>query len=549
MAKHELTPDSTVSAPEPKARLWVRVLGGIIVALGFPAIFLEVYGFFVKGHWPGIGQLAGIAATMWLLPLFAIVAATGRTPRKWPGLPAAASQGVPTRSVGAPASAQIEEGRARRCSGCGIESAEPTCFVASRAGGVAATEALCITCEQRRRTPSIGRRIGALLPIALLPAMLLDKIFEERGWPADGLLFGILLYPFLMAAHELGHALTAKLLGLELAGVELGHGRVLWQFKVGAVPIRLLMWPFSGRVYLGATSRCLLRTRLWFTILMGPLTNVLLCAVTVRWWDELERAAGPALPALSLSLNVLIAFANLLPFRYREGTQPVRSDGLALILTPRMPDKELDHLMYSGPLVRSLLYFDAGDVDRARHWGATALARSADVSIVMAQSCYLLYRGEYVEAHALLVATLERASGEEAAKRATLYSNTSLSLLLLSYKDQRDEVGLQRADQLSDKAFSMYPCVLSYRSTRSLVLSAVGRYAEALQLLDYIHYQTASARDRAGQAMARAFAFKGAGDDAKIRESVEATARLDPASRTFLARLELLPAAVAGSVG
>jgi uncharacterized membrane-anchored protein len=85
----------------------------------------------------------------------------------------------------------------------------------------------------------------------------------------------------------------------------------------------------------------------------------------------------------------------------------------------------------------------------------------------------------------------------------------------------------------------MYPCVLAYRSTRSIVLSAVGRWDEALRVLDYVRYATAPAKVRSHQQVSRAFALMRSGKTDEARDAAAKAVRMDPTTAPFLDTLGL----------
>jgi hypothetical protein len=97
---------------------------------------------------------------------------------------------------------------------------------------------------------------------------------------------GVLLFvlsPLALVVHELGHLITARLLGVEVGGFGIGQGRTLWAGEVGGLPIRILAWPMSGRVYLGGFRLPGLRPRIALTTLMGPGANALAVWATVHF--------------------------------------------------------------------------------------------------------------------------------------------------------------------------------------------------------------------------------------------------------------------------
>jgi hypothetical protein len=87
----------------------------------------------------------------------------------------------------------------------------------------------------------------------------------------------------------------------------------------------------------------------------------------------------------------------------------------------------------------------------------------------------------------------------------------------------------------------MYPCVLPYRSTRALLLTATDRAEEALTLLGYCNYDRGSKADRGDQEAARAFALRHLNRRQEADQALAAALRLNTTRRYWLTRLGLLP--------
>jgi regulator of sigma E protease len=87
----------------------------------------------------------------------------------------------------------------------------------------------------------------------------------------------------LIFAHELGHFLVARLVGLPIARFSVGMGRALWSFHIGKTEYRLSMIPFGGYVLPEITDAHSFFAqpvwkRLMFT-LGGPAANFALAAI------------------------------------------------------------------------------------------------------------------------------------------------------------------------------------------------------------------------------------------------------------------------------
>ena len=87
----------------------------------------------------------------------------------------------------------------------------------------------------------------------------------------------------LIFAHELGHFLAARLVGLPIARFSLGMGRALWSRQIGATEYRISLIPFGGYVLPEVVdARTFFAQPVWrrlFFTLGGPLANFALAAL------------------------------------------------------------------------------------------------------------------------------------------------------------------------------------------------------------------------------------------------------------------------------
>jgi hypothetical protein len=205
-----------------------------------------------------------------------------------------------------------------RCSRCGIESNETTCFVGipTKASQFVRT---CITCGQLAPTTSHLSNVFAIFGILFLPLLFLVGFRDKSDVIFPRLLLATcLIQPLTLILHELGHLLTARLLGLEVSLVSFGMGPKVWVGKILGTPLRIYGWPLSGLTNLGSRSMRFLRLRVWLTVLMGPGTNFLLLAGAVILWYPLTRIFGANIVLLWMIFNGLYLLVNLIPYRSRR---------------------------------------------------------------------------------------------------------------------------------------------------------------------------------------------------------------------------------------
>jgi membrane-associated protease RseP (regulator of RpoE activity) len=141
-----------------------------------------------------------------------------------------------------------------------------------------------------------------------------------------------------LLAHELGHALMARLLGIRVWSISLGHGPTLWRGTVGRTLVRIAPLPLRGEVRLhdldaeslgyhdavGGGGRFEWRTgSSWRAPIIsagGSLANFLAARAVIAYW-----ASGPR-PQLSMFMWTMALFLvnffmllNLMPLRGFDG--------------------------------------------------------------------------------------------------------------------------------------------------------------------------------------------------------------------------------------
>jgi hypothetical protein len=106
--------------------------------------------------------------------------------------------------------------QSHRCERCGVQSSEPTCFVIPERHSKRRKDVRCVMCEQARVTRP-ARGIWGILSTTLGPVFILLVLQQGDVTLSVPILLGaFLLYPAAIIAHELGHALVGRLLGLEI---------------------------------------------------------------------------------------------------------------------------------------------------------------------------------------------------------------------------------------------------------------------------------------------------------------------------------------------
>ena len=438
-----------------------------------------------------------------------------------------------------------QSGEVFRCARCGVESRERTCFIlpgqysAAQYRQFVPWAVRCITCHQKRRAPYILRALFPLFASLLWPlwrAVGLLPADAELGVPT--LIFAFLLFPLAVVAHELGHAVTAIIVGLEVGGVDIGFGRVRLKFQIRGLPIRLHSWPISGVVFLGASSERLLRTRVWVATLMGPMTNAALAYATAIWWKPLSSLFGSSVLYLWCTTNLVLAAVSICPRLIRVGAQRCPSDGLALLAIPRTTREKMKIYLGGALLIRALFRYENGDFTNARLLAKRALTRTPkNAGLLLIEAKCDLSAGDYQAAVDTLEALLPNPVFKKPRLRAQLQGHLAFALGMLNISSHPKNSSLQEADRLSREAFETYPCVLEYRCSRALVLAAMGSPELSLRILDYLHFRTGTPRQRSQYQATRGFVFRTLNRARDAEEAAALALELDAAIRPILQSL------------
>jgi hypothetical protein len=141
-----------------------------------------------------------------------------------------------------------------------------------------------------------------------------------------------------LLVHELGHALTARLLGIGIWGIALGRGPALWRGVIKGVHVRIGLLPLHGEVRFldpdavrlgyedaptGGDRFAWHRGSSWRAPLIsaaGTFGNLVAAQAVRVYWSSTHR---PSLPVFMLSLTVFLVNAfmllNLIPLRGSDG--------------------------------------------------------------------------------------------------------------------------------------------------------------------------------------------------------------------------------------
>ena len=394
-----------------------------------------------------------------------------------------------------------------RCKICGIESSEATCFAAMAKDGPYRLQGTCITCNQPYGEQKVWRRVVAWLVLIVFPPAYLSV---TRGTELIGFLglvvIAAFMEPLIMVMHEFGHAFTAKGLGLKVTVMTLGGGRFLWAGDVFGMPIRLYAWPLGGLTHLGGQLAPVIRARVWLTILMGPATNIGLAFGAIVLWTPLAQLIDSNVAVLWIAYNALMAAGNLWPNRFFRSGRLYQTDGMQLLQIPFQKTAALVEALRLGSLGPILATYNDGEYQTTKDLCTEELQSSSGDPwpVILLSACHT-HLGDYDSAYKTVEPLLESTSLAPTLHTA-VQNNAAIALWLRDINQARPE-SLSRAVALSEMAYAKYPCVLAYRSTRALLLTAADRAQDALDLLEYMNYDRGTPENRSHKSIAQAFAL------------------------------------------
>jgi Flp pilus assembly protein TadD/Zn-dependent protease len=390
------------------------------------------------------------------------------------------------------------------------------------------------------------------------PPLLLLEIAVLRGHPLTAwVLVNAAVFPlilaFSMALHEAGHAITARLLGLEVPRIELGLGRRLRQWRWGRTILALNSFPSAGVTYFASDGGSGVRGRLWLAIAAGPLVTAAIWGAALH--GEPSPSVGEVLfPALAFTrgwaIREVLAFVNgwllafnLVPLPALKWLPLGRNDGARLLSVPFAPQRELDAMAVSTAIVEAEDLRCSGDLPGAQRVLDAALSRAPGSWVVRNSLAIVqLQRGELVAARERFQELL--AEEPPSPNLRWLIRN---NLAWADFRLRREELRGE-ADTHSAAAYERFPRAPFVLGTRGAVLVWLGRVDEAVPLLEQAYVMSSEPSSRALHACCLVLAATSRGQMDDARRWL-ARARENPSASELLPEAEAAVEALARGAG
>jgi len=244
-------------------------------------------------------------------------------------------------------------------------------------------------------------RIILFIFCGLLGGLMAAEVLYDGSPQRLAIVFFLAFWVVLTVIHEGGHAIMAKMVGWDIDEIQLGFGRVVGEFQVGATPVRLRLFPIVGLVRITPTSLHFPRMKNMLVYAAGPGIELGLVALLtlVMGWDVMTTPtdAYTVILAQSFALAGLVgAGLNLIPFSPHPGAV---TDGLGILLSPFLPLSHFETQMLTPALERGESLIEAGQFQAAIDFFDEGLAHYPHVAILrFGRAKAQIHLGEYSSA-------------------------------------------------------------------------------------------------------------------------------------------------------
>jgi Peptidase family M50/Tetratricopeptide repeat len=180
--------------------------------------------------------------------------------------------------------------------------------------------------------------IGGLVSVSVFPTFSL-------GWICLNIVIFHLFNTISIVCHELGHAIAAICVRAEVIKITIGYGETISEFNFFGIPWEIKQVPLGGVTYILDKSTYLYRSREFIISLSGPLTNLIIIWLVLKFPKEFITFNPPDLyvfPGIILGLVNVIMFADVFSPRHItiDGDR-VPNDSLRMLTLPFLSTKDV----------------------------------------------------------------------------------------------------------------------------------------------------------------------------------------------------------------
>lgn len=169
--------------------------------------------------------------------------------------------------------------------------------------------------------------LGGLVSVCVFPS-------SSLGWICLNIIIFCFVDTLSLVLHELGHAIAALCVGLEVNKIVIGHGKNVLEFQIFGIPLKIKQVPTGGVTHVLCKSTYFYRSRFFIVSLFGPLTNLMLVLLILKFPKEFITFNPPNIyvfPGIIICLvNAIFIIRNLFPCNIIIDGVLIPSDGLQM---------------------------------------------------------------------------------------------------------------------------------------------------------------------------------------------------------------------------
>jgi Zn-dependent protease len=222
-----------------------------------------------------------------------------------------------------------------RCSSCGFKSRRAAAFRYEATPGLGGEWRYCQVCGPTPLTVTERAQIKEeIRSIVIAGGLAILFVFFSRA--PSLLVYAALVVcaPFVLAVHELGHAVAARLVGYEAVWIQYGFGPVRWRWRMlgFGIQVRRFAWG-AGMTHMHRPDLAGWRLREALVDVAGSAVNIAFGIAFFMLGARLD--AGPETPELAVSVCAALGIANIVTGLFNlipsGGDGELSSDGRNLL--------------------------------------------------------------------------------------------------------------------------------------------------------------------------------------------------------------------------
>jgi hypothetical protein len=344
------------------------------------------------------------------------------------------------------------------------------------------------------------RRFPWAVLVFVVAVLLVAPALHLRPTRANPIvILGILAV--LTILHEAGHAIAALAVRHRIFEVRIGIGPAA-RIPIGRARLELGALPIGGHVATAAPGSRGYRPKRLVVVAAGSLMNTAVLVFTV-----FAHPSPGSLLYDTAVLNGILLVGNLIPYNGRSAFGPQPTDGLSLVRTLVLSERDLDEQLAAYHVAEAQRVVERGDRDAARvevnrglvlHPESTALRTWLGHDLVTS--------GRFAEARTILSQLVEEGPRRRGLTGRLIHA---LHLNNLAWADLMtgDAALLPEAEAASRAAIEELPRFPAIQGTRAFALIESGRVREGLELSTSALRQEKDPRNRALQACVTAIGY------------------------------------------